>query len=141
MPRFITFIIVINLLGLALHQTIKAAFATNSDGASYTEIGECSIKSCFINLLIIYKSEILKQQKSEDGTFYEIYKIQREADTSLDNYISGLISVGNNSVWKVVTDSIEGFVSDNSHIIFKATYNRNEEATKIELQFSDSNTD
>ncbi len=103
-------------------------------GAPAEEIGQCSIKSCFINILMVYKSEILKQEKSSNGTFSEIYKVQRESGLNLKDYIKIVVSSGRPGLWDVVSTPIQGYSSDDMHIIFKATYNDKEQATSIDIQ-------
>ena len=128
---------IISILILLNIYILMPASAQAIDGAAASEIGQCSIKSCFINILMIYKSEILKQQKNSNGSFFEIYKIQRRNDVSLDDYTKMVVSSGNSGLWNIVNYPIEGYVSDNTHVIFKTTYNDKEVATKIEIQLPD----
>lgn len=114
--------------------SLLPALTQIEDGASASEIGKCNVKSCFINLLMIHESEILKQHKNSDGTFDEIYRLKIKNDLSLNDYTKMVVSSGNPGLWNIVNYPIEGYISDNTHIIFKSAYNDKEEAIKIELQ-------
>ena len=129
-------IIFLSLLLVNIYLFIPASAQTTS-GATSGEIGQCKVKSCFINILMVYRSEILKQQKNKDGTFFEIYKVQRNNDVELDEYTSMIVSSGKKGLWNVVNYPLNGYMSDNTNIIFKTTYNIEEVATKIELQLPD----
>jgi hypothetical protein len=45
-----------------------------------------------------------------------------------------VLSIGTLGIWNVVGYPIEGFVSDDRYIVFKATYDENGKATRVDIQ-------
>ena len=130
------FFLIAILLAIGLISCVGPAArkAKKEDGVTPKEIEKCGTKECFYDILIKYESEILKTQSFEDGTFYEIYKVRRERGSNLRAFVHGVLSIGTLGIWNVVAYPIEGFVSDDKYIVFKAEYDDNENATKVEIQ-------
>lgn len=84
--------------------------------------------------MMLHKSEILKQQKNNNGTFFEVYKFMKSGNIGLAEYVNTIVTSGKDGLWKIVNYPIDGYVSNDSEVIFKSLYNKKEEASLIEIQ-------
>lgn len=107
-----------------------ASMASRQKGVTPRQIKRCEDHDCFVFL----GGDILKRTELDDGGFYEIYRVKRDKGSTLRSFTHGILSVGTLGIWNVVAVPIEGFASSKDHLVFKVTYDKNEKATKVEIQ-------
>lgn len=104
--------------------------AAEHEGVSPEQIRECSTRACFLGL----GGEILLTKEKEDGTIVEVYRMKRKRGSSLRSFLHGALSVGTLGLWNVVGTPIEGYVSREGYVVVRAFYDKDENATKVEIQ-------
>ena len=104
--------------------------AAEHEGVSPEQIRECEIRACFLAL----GGEILLSKEKEDGTIMEVYRMKRKRGSSLRSFIHGVLSVSTLGLWNVVGTPIEGYVSSEGYVVVRCFYDKDENATKVEIQ-------
>jgi hypothetical protein len=120
------------LLMLALVACVGPAAkkAAEHEGVSSEQIQKCKTRSCFIGL----GGDILLTKEKEDGTIVEVYRMKKQRGSSLRSFIHGVLSVATLGIWNVVGTPIEGYMSSEEYIVVRSFYDKDENATKVEIQ-------
>ncbi len=104
--------------------------AAEHEGVSPEQIRKCVTRACFLAL----GGDILLTKEKEDGTIVEVYRMKKKRGSSLRSFIHGVLSVATLGIWNVVGTPIEGYVSSEGYVVVRAFYDKNENATKVEIQ-------
>ena len=105
--------------------------AATKEGVDIAELSACETRAC----IEASNPEILNTyEPADDGSYEILYRAQRAEGSASRAVMHGLLDVATLGIWEVVGTPMEGYMSSDKFVVFKAKYTADDAVEYINIQ-------
>jgi hypothetical protein len=121
--------VLLSLICVTILSSCSVVMAANKDGMTYEQIRNCRSRNQFLSKGVL----VMNSDYLPSGELVEVYQVRQQKGSTARAFMHGALDVSTCGLWEVVGTPMEGSLTSKEYILFRVTYDQNQNVQNIEL--------